>query len=241
MQKSIGELDPEEYDCPKCHNKGFIAVPRKGYFPATASCECVEIRKNLRHIRESGMKQLLDRHNFENFAVTEPWQERMFRGAQAYGEKPEGWILFSGQSGAGKTHLCSAICGVLAAKKLQFRYMPWREEITALKALATDLDRREEKMVPLRTTPYLFIDDLFKGGADAGVQDVSLAEVRFAFELLNCRSNNHLPTIISTELYPGELKKLNEALFGRIMERCGKHVYAIKRAPGRNYRLKAAT
>lgn len=233
-------LPPGEYDCPVCKNKLYIPVYREKYPFATLPCKCVEIRKNWAHIRQSGMEELLQRHSFVGFRVTEPWQADMLRGAQAYAETPKGWIMFSGQSGCGKTHLCSAICRSLATQNLQFRYMPWREEITALKALATDHDRREKKMERLRSAPYLFIDDLFKGGQSSAGPDVTRADVSIAFELINYRYIKRLPTIISTELYPEELLKVDEALCGRILESCGKHLYTVKRVPGRNYRLKAA-
>lgn len=240
-RKAKWDAKPGEYECPVCGNKRIFLHHRENVagFGSTP-CICQEICKNWNHIRQSGMEDLLQRHSFENYRVTEPWQTTVFRGAQEYAAEPRGWILLAGQSGAGKTHLCSAICRILAARRLEFRYMPWREEIMALKGLATDYAQREQKMERLRTAPYLFIDDLFKAGADAAGKNVTRSDLDHAFELLNYRYNKKLPTIISTELYPAELEELDEALHGRILERCGKHVYTIKRDPARNHRVKAA-
>ena len=59
-----------------------------------------------------------------------------------------------------------------------------------------------------------------------------------AFEIFNYRYNNRLSTIISTEKTPQELVEIDEATGSRIAEMCGKNIYAIRRDPKRNYRLR---
>ena len=230
-----------DYDCPVCGNLGVGLFHREGIMGLLAvPCNCENIRKNWQHIRQSGMEELLQRCSFEKFEVTEPWQEAFLQGAKDYARHPEGWLMLSGQSGSGKTHLCAAVCRSLAAEQKIFLYMPWREEMAALKALATDYTLRQQRMGKFMKAPYLFVDDLFKSPREQGKVNVTRAEIEYAFELLNYRYNQRLPTIISTELLPGELQGVDEALHSRIAERCGKHLYTIGRSQKRNYRLRPA-
>jgi hypothetical protein len=50
--------DLRHYDCPKCRNRGEIAENRNGNL-TIAECECMVIRRNMAHIRESGLAELL--------------------------------------------------------------------------------------------------------------------------------------------------------------------------------------
>ena len=58
-----------------------------------------------------------------------------------------------------------------------------------------------------------------------------------AFELLDYRYNNDLITILSSELTFDRLLSLDEAIAGRIREKCGPFLVNIARAAGKNYRL----
>ena len=232
-------VPPEEYDCPACGNLRTRLYHREGIMAFGAvPCSCEGIRKNWQHIRQSGMEELLQKHSFENFRVTEPWQRVLLEGTIAYAADARDWLMLAGQSGAGKTHLCSAVCRSLAARQLEVVYMPWREEIVALKGMATDFEGRQKRMDRFLKAPYLLIDDLFKSARDQSGAAVTKSDIEHAFELLNYRYNRHLPTIISTELLPGELQGLDEALYSRIVERCGSHIYTVKRQSTRNHRLK---
>ena len=59
-----------------------------------------------------------------------------------------------------------------------------------------------------------------------------------AFEIINYRYINHLPTIVSTEKTPQELVAIDEATGSRIIELAGGNVFSVARDPKRNYRLR---
>jgi DNA replication protein DnaC len=81
-----------------------------------------------------------------------------------------------------------------------------------------------------RKAELLYIDDLFQGAR-------SEADRRMAFELLDYRYNNDLITILSSELTFERLLALDEAIAGRIREKCGPYLVNIDPGKQKNYRF----
>jgi DNA replication protein DnaC len=176
---------------------------------------------------------------FERFQATEAWQESIKSKAMAYADSLEGWLLFCGQVGSGKSHLCTAVCRHRLLQGDEVRYMPWRDDIAQLKALSLDNEERNKIIADLKTAQILYIDDLFKTGKAAdGSDNPTGADVNIAFEIINYRYINHLPTIVSTEKTPQELVEIDEATGSRIIEMSGGDVFSIAKDPKRNYRLR---
>ena len=227
------------HECPKCLNRGSIAIPREDGSIFTRECDCMRIRRCVWEMEKSGLKNIIKEKTFEAYSATEPWQEKIKTGAMAYANKLEGWLLFCGQSGSGKTHLCTAICRHRLSAGDEVRYMPWRDKVAELKAMSQDSERRADIINGYKAAQILYIDDLYKvGKATDGTSNPTGADISLAFEIINHRYINHLPTIISTEKTPQELVEIDEAIGSRIIEMAGGNVYAIARDQKRNYRLR---
>lgn len=227
------------YDCPKCKNRGFNAIPREDGSVSFADCSCKKIRRCVRRMEASGLKNVIRDLTFEKFYAEEPWQQTIKAAAEEYADKPEGWFVLCGQSGAGKTHICTAICRKLLLDGQEVIYMPWRDDIAELKSLSLDNEHRSEKLRTLKNAQVLYIDDLFKiGKATDGSSNPTSADVSTAFEILNYRYNNRLPTLISTEKTPAELVDIDEAVGSRIAEMAGAYKITVSRDMKRNYRLR---
>lgn len=226
-------------DCPVCLNKGNIMVPREDGSLASRECKCMVIRRCVWKMERSGLKNVIKNYTFDRFTETEEWQKRALAAATNYAKNPEDWFVICGQSGSGKTHLCTAICRELLLNGRQVVYAPWRQEIAEIKAMSLDAEGRTQKMDSLKKAEVLYIDDLFKAGAGQdGEARPTGADISIAFEIINARYVSRLPTIISTELLPEELVKLDEAVGGRIVEMAGVYAISISRNTGRNYRLR---
>ena len=219
------------YDCPKCKNKGYISevVDR---IEVMHRCDCHLVRESLDRIERSGLDKLCKRCTFDSFVVTMPWQEIVLNEARAYAANPVGWYALTGQSGSGKTHICTAITYTLIMNAHTGTYMLWTMESTQLKSLVGDAEAYSKRMNELRTSDVLYIDDLFKGSCTA-------ADIKLAFDLLNSRAQSEKITIISSELTPEQLMNVDEALAGRIIEMCGCHYRCIKKNRQNNYRLRS--
>ncbi len=119
--------------------------------------------------------------------------ERAFQAAQAYAEDPQGWLVFTGPYGSGKTHLAAAIANYRAGLGFPPLFVVVPDLMDHLRATFTpgssiSYDRRFEDV---RTTPLLILDDL-------GTQSMSPWVREKLYQLFNYRYNAGLPTVITT-------------------------------------------
>lgn len=253
--ESTGNLNEQDgYDCPRCKNKGYIA--RVQYYEIYGSyrevlcpCRCNRARNALRRLARSGLKDVVKKYTFERYQTIEPWQEDVKRKALQFCEEnkkpnnPNRCFFMGGQSGGGKSHLCSAIAIQLLRDGMDVRYMIWNKEIDNIKAIVNDSEQYAAKMKELEEVEVLYIDDLFKRGKDEfGNQRLpSEPEARRAFEIINLRSlNPSLITIISCEWTLAELIEIDEATAGRIYElaKAAGYCINIKKDRAKNWRLR---
>lgn len=227
------------YDCPECLNRGRIAIPKDDGGVSFRDCDCMKIRRCVQKMEASGLREVIERYTFDKYQAVEDWQITIKQGAMDYADKPDGWLLFCGQSGSGKTHLCTAVCRHLLLAGEEVRYMPWRRDIRELKGIAKEPTTQAEALKKFQEAPILYIDDLFKARRSSeGLYSISDADVNMTLDLVDYRYTKKLPTIISTELYPAELADIDEATGGRIVEMAERHTYCVEKKPGRNYRLR---
>lgn len=237
--------EEDGYHCHICRNKGYVIKLVEwedgSFHQVCCDCKCAETRNSIMRMKRSGLKDIIKDYTFEKFEDPEPWQKAIKNAAMDYAKNPEGWFFLGGQSGAGKTHLCTAICRefLLAGKRV--RYMLWRDDIVKIKGAVTDSEEYSKMIDQFKTIDVLYIDDLFKTGkaADNIVLKPTGADINVAFEIINYRYNNPaLLTIISSELTEDELIDIDEAIGGRIYERA--KAFTIGKSRDRNYRIKKA-
>lgn len=247
FNESIGNLnDQDSYYCAKCLNKGIlmkVIQTKSGHYTNMAfDCECMKIRHTIRMMEKSGLKNIIRDYQFKKFIDTEEWQTKLKDAAQEYANERQGWFFIGGQSGAGKTHLCTAICRQFLLEGMPVKYMLWREEAPKIKAAVNDAALYSAWMDPLKKVKVLYIDDLFKTGrgSEADRQIPTAADVNIAFEILNYRYNNpELLTIISSECTVNDIINIDEAVGGRIFEKA--KAFSLKPDRSKNFRLKGVT
>lgn len=237
--------EEDGYHCNACRNKGYIIrvdeLEDGSLHQVCTDCKCVEIRNSIMRMKRSGLKDIIKDYTFDKFEDSEPWQKTIKAAAMEYAKSPDGWFFLGGQSGAGKTHLCTAICRDFLLSGKSVRYMLWRDDIVKIKGAVTDSEEYSKIIDEFKRVDVLYIDDLFKTGkaADQSTQKPTGADISVAFEIINYRYNNpSLLTIISSELTEDELIDIDEALGGRIYERA--KAFTIGRSRDRNYRLRKA-
>jgi DNA replication protein DnaC len=233
------------YDCPICKNKGHIMKVeeyRGSYIEVVADCKCSPIRKSIMRMKRSGLEDVIKKYTFDKFVAEEPWQKSVKEQAMAFCENPEGWFFIGGQSGCGKTHICTAICRELLLAGNEVYYMKWRDDVSKLKAMALDAEEREQTLNKIKNTAVLYIDDLFKTGRnpDGSEPKPTSADINLAFEIINHRyCKKGLITIFSSEMEMADIINIDEATGGRICEKA--ITLSIAKDRSRNYRTRNAT
>lgn len=227
----MDDYDLGGVNCAKCGNTGRLIERGPGLLELHVyECSCMKKRRSLRSIRKAGMEDMASRYTFDSYQADTRLRENIKRIAQTFIDTDKGWFFIAGQSGSGKTHICTAIClGLMEKKAGEIYFMPWRDESTEIKNRITDQEWYQAKTQKLKKVPVLYIDDFLKGGANE-------ADIRLAFEILNARYNDTaLRTVISSELPIDQILSIDEALGGRIYERSKGFTV---RAPAENWRLR---
>ena len=254
-QKMADRVNAQEgrltgYDCPACRNKGFVEyvidtteqLGYPSYTTGSRECVCMAIRRSKWLLKASGLADLAERCTFDTYKATEPWQVYIRNRAEGFLEKAmsgsgRGFFI-GGQTGCGKTHICTALTVSLINSGKSARYMLWTDEAARLKACVND-DQYASLMWPLKAVGVLYIDDLFKPTGASG--QPTQADIRLAYELINYRYNStNKVTIISSERTTGELCEIDEAIGGRIVEKSGQYCINIARDRAKNWRLNHA-
>lgn len=218
------------YDCQVCHNKGYIAKIIDDD-EVMSECRCMKIRDTLLRIKQSGLEQQLKNCTFKNFETENEWQQNIKTAAVDFVNSNAIGFFIGGQSGCGKTHICTAIVGNMIKQGKTARYFVWRDDSVILKSLINDREYTE-RINEFKTADVLYIDDLFKQ------DEVKDADKKLAFEIIDYRVRQQLKTIISTELDEAALIRCDEAIAGRIFQISRGFRLIVSKDRKKNYRLR---
>lgn len=230
------------YECPKCKNRGDIAVNKDGNF-ALRQCECLAVRHTLQLVSNSGLGDLLSICKFDNYKCEHKWQHVIKQKAKDFiADKYSNLFYIGGNSGTGKTHICTAIAGELIKQGMPVKYMAWLEDSIALKQSINDSTEYNRLMQQIKNTQVLFIDDFLKTGKN---EEPTQADIKLAMEIINYRciqarldKDKRYITIICSERSVGELISYDEAMGSRIVGVAKDYCLFVARDINKNYRLK---
>ena len=248
--KAEGTLNESDgYSCKLCNNNGYIFHPVEqfgSYRSVAAPCKCMKIRQTLRKLAASGLGGIIQKYTFDSYEDKEEWQVKIKNKAYKFLENQTNWFYIGGQSGSGKTHICTAMCGRLLKQHKSVSYMLWVNDVKQLKSTVMDSEEHEKLLDKYKNVDVLYIDDFFKQGKDkyGTVPQPTSAEIALAYDILNYRYlNKKYITIISSERTLSDILNIDEATGGRIYERCnfGEYILNIKSDRSYNYRLKKVT
>ncbi|NFK78962.1 MerR family transcriptional regulator [Clostridium botulinum] len=248
MKLNTTSQDSEvNYKCKKCRDTTWIET-EEGF----KRCECYEKEGIKRMWSKFGLdpQNTLKLNDYKPYdEVTKIAKEKAINYIKEFNKikntKENSFGLF-GQPGAGKSHIIIAIGVALLKENIQVVYMPYLEVIRELKASTLDQEYYIKLISKYQCPTVLIIDDLFKDKIknDQLIKDrygnivgLSESDVKHIYPILNYRYLNDLPTLISTECTQEMLIQLDEALAGRILERCGENMVTFK-GPKYNYRMR---
>ncbi|MBE6633787.1 MAG: hypothetical protein E7620_05540 [Ruminococcaceae bacterium] len=197
------------YECALCNDNGYIGI---------RMCSCMRRRLIEAGMEASGLGGLLRKQNFDNFSLdyykSNPTEHsRMTKTYQSARKYAESFVLdeshhscsllFLGGTGLGKTHLSTAIAGVVLEKGYDVFYNSAVGMISDFEyrrfgnGLAMgDADNTERYI----SCDLLILDDL-------GTEVVNQFTQSTLYYVINTRLNMNRPTVISTNLSAADLRK----------------------------------
>lgn len=196
------------YTCRKCCDTGFIMA---------APCECYKSKKIKYLFEYSNLSDVMKKQTFDKFSLeyysdiqgSEPMPPsvnaaRVLSKCKNYAEKDEykngvNFLLF-GNTGLGKTFLCSCMANELIKKGVSVLYQTAYNIISEMEEQKFRYADNSEKTGLFYNVPVLIIDDL-------GTEFSSSFTSSVIFDIINNRLIRNLSTVISTNLTIDEIEK----------------------------------
>lgn len=205
-----------QYSCRLCSDTGYVD---------TKMCSCLRDALIRENFRASGMGDLLDRQSFENFDLERYKKDgediyrrvRMnYTAAKAFAEnfrEKRGNLFLVGTTGAGKTHLTTAIARAVLDRGFDVIYDTAQNIMAAFEhdRFRSGYQATESLAEKYMECTLLILDDL-------GTEFTNAFTVSCLYNLLNERQNKGLSTVISTNVSPAELReKYEDRIYSRLI------------------------
>jgi len=232
---SASVSSPDDADaCPYCRGARFVRPnvgPEHPDFGQAVPCRCAaqesaEARHNrlLRYSQIGPLARLTFRNLIARGRGPGAREQDLYRqcvdDARAFAEGPDGWLLLSGSSGCGKTHIAAAIVNRLLERGAPALFVVVPDLLDHLRAAyqpAAEI-AYDELFERVRNAPLLVLDDL-------GTQAQTPWAQEKLFQLINHRFNTRLPTVVTTNLLP---EQLDDRLRTRLTDAGIARVYVLE-------------
>lgn len=182
----------------------------RGHLTDRQFCQVWTIEQKTPLESQSGLElELLRNMTFDNFdhkRLELPTEQRQnlrqaYSLAVEFARSPEGWLIFQGVNGCGKTHLAAAIANYRLAQGKPVFFVVVPDLLDHLRSTFSpdskiSYDQFSEK---LKETPLLVLDDFGEQSATPWAQEK-------LYQLINYRYNARLPMVVTTCLSLDEIE-----------------------------------
>ncbi|MBE9474707.1 MAG: ATP-binding protein [Chloroflexi bacterium] len=137
--------------------------------------------------------------------------EKAFRAALDFAEKPNGWLVFTGSYGCGKTHLAAAIGNYRNEIGQPPIFVTSIELLDHLRATFNPESnvRFDRQFKEFQTSAFLILDDL-------GTESMTPWVKERLYQLFNSRYNAKLPTVITTSK---SIEEIDDRIRSRMLDK----------------------
>lgn len=220
------------YDCSRCKDTGYIQIDNK----TARICPCREQKRIEKLFESSQITPAFRQKTLENYTTDKtPISKDMLQCGKLYLENYQtgAWLVLLGEPGSGKSHISLAVGNELIKQGVPTLYFQHVEGMKELVNLIREDKSVTDKINAMKQVDFLIWDDLFK---PTGEKLPKPFQIETAFEVLNYRYLNLLPTAINSERTAKELLEIDKAVGSRIIER-GKGFTVTAKGIENNYRL----
>ena len=228
-QKQDGQGTVSVACCSICNGAGYLRVDvpfGHPHFGKPVACQCTiaerKDRKRQQLYEMSHVEAFRNTH-FGTFNSRLPGVRKACQEAMAYAKNLNGWLLFVGPHGSGKTHLAAAIAHQCLENGWEVLFAVVPDVLDHLRAAfaPTATEVYDQLFAKMRETELLVLDDL-------GAQQSSPWANEKLFQLLNYRYTMGIPTVITT--HPKALHDLDQRLRSRLSDTGLVHWVMLDRA-----------
>lgn len=229
-----GNLD--DMDCPECKNRGYFQTLDADDNKVMKECRCMAVRRYIKAMNTAGLGSLYQKCTFDRYEAKESWQKTCKDTAMRYSQTDgDDWFYFAGSSGSGKTHLCTAICGELAKRGREIKYLQWARLYEQLVQTRFKEYEQGEIFRCIEDVDVLYLDDFLKTPRNVQPKDDVLS---YALEIVDARYKAEKKTIFSSEFQISQIITFDQALGGRIFEMAKDFQISTGNDSKRNYRVR---
>lgn len=187
-------------------------------FPCVCQREAIAARKSSRSKALSNLEGLATK-TFDTFDLNRPGLnadhflnlQTSYNLAESFARKPQGWLLFQGGYGSGKTHLAAAIANYQIGQGNQVIFTTTPDLLDHLRATYGPSSEVEydDLFMEIRNVPLLILDDLGTESPTSWAQEK-------LYQLINHRYTQKLPTVITTNF---ELSRIDPRIRSRLLDK----------------------
>ncbi len=230
----------EEPVCPLCGGAGFVRRERPVDHPRFGRAEpCACVLSEETDVRRARLERISNLGSLTRFGFTSlvpagrggsnDYFLNAYNAAKAFADEPAGWLVFSGGSGTGKTHLAAAIANERIARGQAALFMVVPDLLDHLRAsydATVDELGYEQIFDQVRNAPLLILDDIDASSGTPWAREK-------LFQIVNHRYNAELPTVYTTSQRPAQL---DDRLSTRLTDPALSHVLVLEGALKGGYR-----
>jgi DNA replication protein DnaC len=136
-----------------------------------------------------------------------------YRKAKEFAERPEGWLVFLGINGCGKTHLAAAIANERRERGEPALFLVVPDLLDYLRHTFSPESQTsyEQAFEEVRQSPLLILDDFGRRAStgkhdSTGKQESTPWAHEKLYQILNYRYNAELPTVITSSLHLDQIE-----------------------------------
>ena len=214
--------------CEKCGGRGLIITGPDSAIP----CNCMKILAQKNRLKTAGipgkkvlLKDFSCAYYSDKLRVGQTGKtyyesaEDAIVAAQQFIKKPEDGIALVGPPGRGKTYLSRCTAYEMVERGMDVIFVVVPDLLAEIKSTYNSESKDTELSIieAARTVKVLFLDDL-------GAHNYSDWVLNQLYSILNYRSNNKMPTFITSNLDIEQMSvKLGDRITSRILDLCAIH------------------